>query len=101
MYTSISHPPLATGGIEVIATHMLVDIAQCNIIVAMLVDYVLCYYLTMLLYIEYIELFDCKKGGLPPFFSLLGAHTKCIFPSQIFGPIFFSSSFFCSNFDIS
>ena len=37
---------------------------------------------------------DRKKGGLPPFFSLLGAHIKCIFPSQIFGPFFFALHFF-------
>ena len=28
--------------------------------------------------IEYIELFDRKKGGLPPFFSLLGPPSTCI-----------------------
>ena len=44
--------------------------------------------------IEYIELFDRKKGGLPPFFSLLGAIEKCSFPSQIFGPCFFFFHFF-------
>ena len=44
--------------------------------------------------IESNELFDRKKGGLPPFFSLLGAHIKCIFPSQIFGPFFFLLLFF-------
>ena len=49
--------------------------------------------------IEYIELFDRKKGGLPPFFSLLGAHIKCIFPSQIFGSCLVSSSVFCFNFE--
>ena len=37
---------------------------------------------------------DCKKRGLPLFFSLLGAHIKCIFPSQIFGPCFFFLLFF-------
>ena len=48
--------------------------------------------------IEYIELFDRKKGGLPPFFSLLGAHIKCISPSQIFGPLIFVNIFFSREF---